>query len=328
MKILVVGYGSIAKRHIENLMKMSNIDILVFTSVSKHLKNHKECKFFKNIQDAINEKPNAAIICSVTSRHIENSLILAKSGIHLLIEKPLSNTITKTDNLLKITKNKKLITLMGCNLRFHPCIQKIKTLLEDNAIGKVFFVQAEHCSYLPDWHPNEKYENSYAANKNLGGGVLLTSIHEIDYLYWFFGMPKDVFSFTEKITTLKVTADDFSSVLLHFKNNIVAEIHLDFFQKPISRGCKIVGSKGIIQWDYTKESVQLFNYKNNRWKKILTLNFFNINQTYRDELKHFIKCLQNREKSLNPISDGIDTLKIALNAKKSSKIKKVVKFNE
>ncbi len=328
MKILVVGYGSIAKRHIENLMKMSNIDILVFTSVSKHLKNHKECKFFKNIQDAINEKPNAAIICSVTSRHIENSLILAKSGIHLLIEKPLSNTITKTDNLLKITKNKKLITLMGCNLRFHPCIQKIKTLLEDNAIGKVFFVQAEHGSYLPDWHPNEKYENSYAANKNLGGGVLLTSIHEIDYLYWFFGMPKDVFSFTEKITTLKVTADDFSSVLLHFKNNIVAEIHLDFFQKPISRGCKIVGSKGIIQWDYTKESVQLFNYKNNRWKKILTLNFFNINQTYRDELKHFIKCLQNREKSLNPISDGIDTLKIALNAKKSSKIKKVVKFNE
>ena len=309
-------------------MKMSNIDILVFTSVSKHLKNHKECKFFKNIQDAINEKPNAAIICSVTSRHIENSLILAKSGIHLLIEKPLSNTITKTDNLLKITKNKKLITLMGCNLRFHPCIQKIKTLLEDNAIGKVFFVQAEHGSYLPDWHPNEKYENSYAANKNLGGGVLLTSIHEIDYLYWFFGMPKDVFSFTEKITTLKVTADDFSSVLLHFKNNIVAEIHLDFFQKPISRGCKIVGSKGIIQWDYTKESVQLFNYKNNRWKKILTLNFFNINQTYRDELKHFIKCLQNREKSLNPISDGIDTLKIALNAKKSSKIKKVVKFNE
>tara|TARA_B100000029_G_scaffold514685_2_gene618444 strand:+ start:619 stop:1605 length:987 start_codon:yes stop_codon:yes gene_type:complete len=328
LKILVVGYGSIAKRHIENLLKIPDIEILVYSSVRKHARTHNKCEFFKNIRDAIKEKPDAAIICSVTSRHIQNSLVLANSGIHLLIEKPLSNTLSNTEHLQKITKNKKLVTLIGCNLRFHPCIQKIKKLLDDKTIGKIFFIRAEHASYLPDWHPNEKYENSYAAKKNLGGGVLLTSIHEIDYLYWLFGMPKDIFSVTEKISNLKVTADDFSSLLLHFKNKIVAEIHLNFFQKSLSRGCKIVGSKGIIQWDYTTNSVKLYNYKNNRWKNILLLKKFDINQTYIDELNHFIKCLKNQEKSLNPICDGINTLKIALNAKKSSKTKRVVKLNE
>ncbi len=328
MKILIVGYGSIGKRHVQNLLKIPNIDIIVCTSITKNLQKNKKCKFFHTIRESLKEKPDAAIICSVTSEHIKDSIILAKSGIHLMIEKPLSHTSTNTKNLLKITENKNLITLIGCNLRFHPCIKKIKELLKQKSVGNVFFVQAEHGSYLPDWHPGEKYRNSYAANSSLGGGVLLSSIHEIDYLYWFFGMAKEVFSFSEKLGTLKISADDFSSLLLRFKNKVVAEIHLDFLQKPTSRSCKIIGSKGIIQWDYNGQSLKLFNYKNNTWKTVMNLKQFDLNQTYIDELIYFIKYVKNKKKTLNPLSDGIETLKIALNAKKSSKMKKVVMFND
>lgn len=92
---------------------------------------------------------------------------------------------------------------MGCNLRFHDCIKKMKSLLEKETIGKIISVKVECGAYLPDWHPYEDYSKGYAARDDLGGGVVLTCIHELDYLYWFFGEIKEVFSITGKFSNLK-----------------------------------------------------------------------------------------------------------------------------
>ena len=69
-----------------------------------------------------------------------------------------------------------------------------KELLEQEKIGKVISVQAENGSYFPDLHPHEDYRISYAGKKVLGGGIILTQIHDVDYLYWFFNYPKSIFS--------------------------------------------------------------------------------------------------------------------------------------
>jgi predicted dehydrogenase len=328
LKVLVVGYGSIGKRHVDNLLRYCDVEVIVCTKISKNLKKNKRCHFFKTIQESIKEKPNAAIICSITNRHVADSILLANAGIHLLIEKPLSNTLLNTKKLLQITEDKKLITLIGCNLRFHPCILKIKELLKKNSIGKIISVKSEHSSYLPDWHPEENYQTGYAANTSLGGGVLLTSIHEIDYLFWFFGDVDEVFAFSEKISTLKIKSDDFASILLRFKNNLIAEIHLNYFQGFTSRGCKIIGSKGVIIWNHDDESIKLFNNDNKKWKSIMNLKKFDFNDTYVDEVMYFLKCVRNKKKTLNSISDGIETLRITLSAKKASKTKKVVILND
>ena len=107
----------------------------------------------------------------------------------------------------------------------------------------------ESGSYLPDWHPYEDYRNSYASKENLGGGVVLTCIHEIDYLHWFFGEIKELFAMTGKFSDLKIEVDDLASVTMKFSNNIIVELHLDFFQKPDFRCCKIIGTNGTIYWD-------------------------------------------------------------------------------
>ena len=187
MKIVVVGYGSIGKRHVNNLILIPNIEIIICThrnNVDDDLKN--KCKIFESLNDCINQKPVAAIISNVTSLHIQTALKLASAGIHLFIEKPLSNNLENIKELSNIAHEKKLITFMGYNLRFHNCIKKMKELLENNEIGKVISVNVESGSYLPDWHPDEDYRDSYASKENLGGGVVLTCIHEIDYLHWFF----------------------------------------------------------------------------------------------------------------------------------------------
>ena len=171
---------------------------------------------------------------------------MCSSDLHLFIEKPLSNSTENLNALLKLTQKNKLITQVGCNLRFHPCMKKIKNLISKNEIGRIISAEAYNGSFLPDWHPTEEYQNSYASNDILGGGVSLTCIHEVDYLYWFFGLVENVYSITGKFSDLLIKADDMSAILLQFKNKIIAEIHLDYFQRPSSRYCKIIGTKGTI----------------------------------------------------------------------------------
>ena len=320
-----MGYGSIGKRHIQNLSNYSDIEIIVCTKRKQDifLKKNK-CKVIKSLKKSNSENPDFAIISNVTSLHIETAIELANAGIHFLIEKPLSHNQNGVKKLLNVIKTKKLITLIGCHLRFHPCIIKIKEIIEKKKIGKVLAVQAQNSSYLPDWHPYENYKESYAAKKELGGGVVLTSIHELDYLYWLFGKINDVFSISDKSGDLELSCDDMSSSLLKFKAGIVGEVHLDFFQKTIIRQCNIIGTKGIISCNINLNRIKLYNPITKKWSVQLELKNYDINEVYKRELDHFIKCVKNNKKSINDVGEGINVLKIALSIIKSSKIKKMV----
>ena len=327
LKILVVGYGSIGKRHVNNLMKLKNIEILVCSKNKEAYQLKKNgVQVYDSLTKCLNQKPDVGFVCNVTSLHVKTAIKLAQNGCHLFIEKPLSNSLTDINHLLTLIKKKKLITMMGCNLRFHKCIQEIKKILQHNEIGRVISVRVECGSYLPNWHPWEKYQTSYASIKKLGGGVVLTSIHEIDYLYWFFGESKEVFSFTGKFSDLDLSVEDLSAILLRFRKNIIAEVHLDYFQQPDFKSCKIIGTKGILYWDSITNEVSLYNNVKKKWIQKLKLKNYQRNEMYVQEISHFITCVKNKKTTINPINDGLKTLRIALAVKKSSLLKKVIKI--
>lgn len=326
MKILIVGYGSIGKRHLQNIQKVTAHQIIVLSKRKdlKSLKN-KKIKVFDSLNDCIIEKPDMVFITNETAYHIPIAIKLAKLGIHIFFEKPLSNSIKNVRKLETIVKKKKLITQIGCNLRFNESIKKIKSLIEEKAIGKIFSVKVECGTYLPDWHPYEDYKKGYAARDDLGGGVVLTCIHEIDYLYWFFGDVKEVFSLTGKYSNLKIKADDLATIILKFKNNIIGEVHLDYFQRPGIRSCKIIGEKGTIYWNSIDNEVKLYNVNEKKWIKKYGRKKYDKNQEYVDEIIHFLDCVNKNKKSLNDLKQGIETLQIALSIIKSSKQKKMIK---
>jgi len=328
LNVLVVGYGSIGKRHIENLSIFSNLQIFVCTNrkYDSFLKN-KKCKIFSSLDDCIKQKPDIAFIANTTNLHVKTAIKLANANIPLFIEKPLSNSTKDIKILLNIIKKKKLVTMMGCVLRFHPAIKKIKQIISENKIGQIISVHAENGSFLPDWHSDEDYKKSYASLNDLGGGVVLTNIHELDYLYWFFGNVNEVFSITGKFSDLEIDVEDLSSILLRFTNNIIAEIHLDYFQKPSIRSCKIVGTQGTVYWDSNINNVQLYDVKKKKWVDNLKLKNYDLNDMYMDEIKYFFKCVNKEEKSINSIEEGAKILNIAIAIKKSSKLKKMVMIN-
>jgi len=323
MKILVVGYGSIGKRHVKNLELHKDIHVVILTK--QKIKNRKKTIFYNSLHTCINEKPDAAIISNVTSKHIEIAIKLAKNNINLFIEKPLSDSLKHVKELSNIVLKNKLITMIGCNLRFHEAIKKIKEIIDNNQIGKPISCQVENGSYLPLWHPDEDYRKSYSSRKDLGGGVVLTCIHEIDYLYWIFGKINEITAVTSKISNLDIKSEDYAVIIAKFKKNFFAEIHLDYYQRPSTRSFKIIGTNGIVIWNLEANNVKVYKNNTKKWNQKLKLKNYNHNKMYEKELNHFLKCVQNRCETINPLSQGIETLKIALAIKKSSKQKKMVK---
>jgi len=351
-KVLVIGLGSIGKRHIINLLVHTNVKIIVCTkrkniklkkigkskklSVLKsdrvgipsnkiEIPHGKDVKIFNSLDRCLDEKPNIGFITNETSYHVPTITKLIDAGLDLFIEKPISDSMKGLKKISKIVKEKKLITQIGCNFRFHPCIKKMKQLVQNKSIGKIISVQLENGSYLPDYHPWEDYQYSYTAQKKLGGGIIVSEIHDLDYLYWIFGDIKEVFSISGKFSDLKTDTEDLASITLRFNNNIIGHMHLDWFQRPSFRSCKIKGTNGVIFWDSDSNKVKLYNTKKNRWNLVLNAKNYQKNSMYVDEIKHFLKCVQKRENTINGIEEGIRTLQISLAIKKASKLKKVVK---
>ena len=328
MKVLIVGYGSVGKRHVNNLLKYTNSEIIICSKRNDlNLSRKKNVKIFKSLDKCLSEKPDIGFITNETAYHIPDSIKLAKVGLDLFIEKPLSDSMKNIPTLNKIVKQKKLVIQMGYNLRFHKCINKIRQLVKQKKIGRIISIQAENGSYLPDWHPSEDYRKGYAGKKRLGGGIVLTQIHDVDYLYWIFGNPKSIFSFTGKFSNLDISVEDYSASIIQFKNKITAELHLDFFQGPEYRSCKIKGTNGIIFWNSGNNEVKFYNNIKKRWETVLKLKNYDRNQMYVDEIKHFLKCVKNRNKTISSLDDGIKTMNIALGMKKSTKHKKIIKLN-
>ena len=326
MKIAIIGYGSIGKRHLKNLSNIFKGEILLCTKQSLNGKKLSRVKIINSIEKCIQEEPDAVLIANETNLHITTAIKFAKSKTHIFIEKPLSNSNKNIPLLLNETKKHNLTTLIGCNLRFHPCLIKLKQLIIEKKIGKILSVNACNSSYLPLWHKNEDYSKSYAANDKISGGIVMTSIHEIDYLYWLFGNVENVFSYIHKLSDLKIQGNDHASIMMKFSKGMIGEIHLDFYQQYNVRYCKVIGSKGILYLDFLKNFLRHYDYDSKKWNFVLKINKFDYNSMYVQELTHFIDKISKKQKTINDITQAINVQNIGMAILKSSKLNKSIEI--
>jgi len=326
-KILIIGFGSIGKRHANNILNSTNNKIIIFSKRKNVLnnnftKNKKRIEILSNFNQCLKEKPEVAFITNETSLHISFALKLAQNGIDLFIEKPLSNSIKNIDKLSKIVKKKKIILMVGCNFRFYPPIKKIKEIVQKKTIGRIVSAQIENNSFLPDWHPYEDYRGSYASRKSMGGGVTLTQIHELDYLTWIFGNAKKSLSIGGKLSDLKIDTDDLCSAILKLENNVIVELHLDYFSRPFFKRIKIRGIKGTIYWNSDENQIKIFDQNTKKWNLVNLKNNYKlsskkVNQMYVDEIKYFLECVHLRKEPMNNLDESLKILKTAVKLKKS-----------
>lgn len=312
---LIVGFGSIGKRHAENLRKLSIRDIIFLRHAAR---GRLPANHVASIAAALARKPDFAIIANPTSLHISAAKRLARAGVHLFIEKPLSHTMTGIPELIRTARRKKLTTMVGYNFRFHPQLRRMKELLDRGVIGKVVSARVEAGQYLPDWHPGEDYRKGYAARKALGGGVILTLIHEIDYISWLLGKPEAVFCFADHLSDLRIDVEDVAEILIRFRGGAVGEVHLDYIQRAPARRAQIIGTKGTMRWDYFKGELRVYSAKTKKWIVHRDPKNFDRNTMFLQETKHFLACVRGGKQTAIPLREGVASLRTALAAKQSA----------
>src|SRR5574337_1093021 len=202
-KVLISGCGSIGRRHLNNLKALGIRDFILCDPSNEALERASaglaNPALTTDLKAALMARPDAAIICSPSSMHLENAIELAKKGVHLLIEKPLSHTLAGCEELKKVADEKNIVAMMAMCYRFHPVLLRVKELIASKAVGRVFHANYYGGHYLPDWHPTADYRREYAANRSLGGGVVLTSIHGLDNIRGLFGDVVEMCALVDKV---------------------------------------------------------------------------------------------------------------------------------
>lgn len=318
MKHLIIGTGSIGSRHAKNIAQIDpDAEIILLRSSDdkneyvEALQKDSLIKIVHHLTDAIPLQPHTAIIANPTHLHVQTALDILPFCRNIFIEKPLSDTNLKVDELTRIAKERNARILVGYNLRFHPVIRKLKEIVNTEQLGKPLYGSARSSSYLPDWRPGRDYKQTYSAKKDQGGGVVLDLSHEIDYCYHLFGKPSKVTALIPPSKTLGISAEECADILLWSK--IPLHIHLDYVTKNAVRTFDLTCEKGVVHADLITSEIKLFH--NNGREETITLPF-DKNQMYLDEMQHFINVIRDEEDSLVPLTEAIDVLKICLEAKK------------
>lgn len=304
MNILIVGLGSIAKKHITALRAISNdFKIYALRSISNN-DDELGIENIFNLND-VNVVFDFAIISNPTNLHFEYIHKLAKKGINLLIEKPAIHSLDNYDQLIKLINQEKIKTYVACNLRFHPCIIYLRNKIKKEIL-KINEVNVYCGSYLPDWRPDKDFRSIYSSIASMGGGVHLDLIHELDYTTWLFGMPNESKSFLKSASSLNIDSVDYANYVLGY-DTFTVNIILNYYRRKPKREIEIVLENETLTVDLINNSI-----KNDQDDFLFQDDTFNIKETYINQLKYFIDCLNKKETPMNSISESIEVLKIAL----------------
>lgn len=330
LRFLIIGLGSIGERHLHNLRSIAPRSTIAVLRQSIRINSETAAPdganyLFSSKEEALDFNPVAAIIASPAPFHVSIAITLAERGIHLLIEKPLSDNLSNVERLIEICKFKKLKLLTAYNFRFSESAQRIKQTLESGDIGTVVSVNVDVGQYLPDWRQDKDYRQTVSAQKHLGGGVLLELSHEFDYLRWFIGEVDSVFAYTKNTGELEVDVEDCADLLLKFTSGAVATVHLDFLQRTPYRTSKYIGDKGILTWNAISGEICV-QAKGSSRSTVLNSPSNNRNDMYVHELKHFIDCIVNDSTPVVTGYDGLKALEIVAAAKESSVADRAIKL--
>ena len=329
-KILFVGLGGAGQRHLRifrdllppetefsafrAVMKTpllkSDLSIDMDSTVEKQF----DLKLFNSLEEAFDNNPDLVVISTPTSLHYEVARRAAEKSIDIFIEKPFSHNLDGFDKFKDVVFKNNLICFISFQRRFHPYLSKIKELIETEKLGKIITANFNVGSYVPAWHPYEDFKELYACRSDLGGGVLLTEIHEIDLCCWYFGLPDYVYCAGGNYSDIKLDVEDTIHLTLKY-NNFAVQVNLCFMQKHNCRDLYIAGTKGYVEWSMEGNKLFLNDYSKNK-KKILTDPELTNDTMFYFQNSYFLNKL-NRSDNKTYIEIARASLAIVVAAKKS-----------
>lgn len=323
MKVLVVGCGSIGRRHAANAVALATAAVLdVSPDAARACAEATGAVPFDTLHAALAWKPDAVVVATPHRSHLEVARAAIASA-DVLIEKPLSHSLAGVEELLAAADTARHRAFIVCNMRFHPGPAALRQAL--HRVGVPLFARAHVGNYLPSMRPGRDYRELYAARRSEGGGVVLDAVHEIDYLSWLFGPVREVTCRAGKLSTLDLDVEDHALLALRHDSAVEASAELDYLRPRKSRGCEIVGTEGVLLWHSDGKnpercSVRFFGSGASDWETIVDIPALDTARPYSDLMAAFLQEVQTPGTTvLASAHDGARVLEVALAALESAR---------
>jgi len=277
-KIFFVGLGGAGQRHLRVFRQLLppetefsayrkrkktpllNPDFSLNDQLS--IKEKYNVKLLDTLEEGLGNKPDLIVISTPTSLHLDVAKKAAENKINIFVEKPFSNNLQGFDDFCEDVLKNNLYFFVSFQRRFHIFLKKIKEILDNGEIGKIISAVFNVSTYVPAWHPYENFRDLYACRSDLGGGVLLTEIHEIDLCHWYFGLPETVYCAGGNYSGVQLDVEDTAHISLKYRDFAV-QLNLCFMQKYNRRDLYIAGTKGYIEWSQDGNKLMVHKYHNN-----------------------------------------------------------------
>jgi predicted dehydrogenase len=319
MRVLVIGTGSIGQRHINNICALcphATFDVLLREGRNKDsIDLGFDFTVSVSLEQAMSKNPELMIIANPSSLHFQYILAAIKYSIPFYLEKPILSSRSDIDELKEILLTCALPPhIIGCNLRFLPSMIALKTLIEDGVLGKIVHASFEAGQWLPDWRPSKDYRHGYGASKELGGGVSLDLIHEVDAARWLLGDIEKIQAQLWHGSRLEIETEDCACMLLKSKHGPIATVQVDYVSRQAFRRYRIVGDSATAEWDLPSKTLTL-STADGKFLHPLEESAFDVNQTYITAMKELFSAMQTGQSTSQPLSEGIASLEIILQAR-------------
>lgn len=318
--IAVLGLGSIGTRHFFNVLELGVTAIGFDPAPQKRETITVQAKEkFPNVKfeiladqgDVINAA-QAVIIASPHKHHLAALKSCMEAGKHCLVEKPLAVTSDALEPLLIEAKEKDLILCIGFNMRFRPVVEQAKALIPQ--LGKAYTARFICSSYLPDWRAGQDYTANYTADP-VTGGVIFDISHELDLAHHLLGHGAVVSCFADNSGLLDMKSEDRAEITLKHDSGCLSHIHLDYITRPRKRGFECAGENGFLEVNLQTHTLKFFDVNGDLLRDEIHAPPFN-NYEYIEELKDFIKAIENKTAPRCPARDGVINLDHILTARK------------
>jgi len=329
-KILFIGLGGAGQRHLRifkellpedtefigyrrtNKTPLLNKDFSVNSKST--LKEQYNIILYNSFSEALKQDPDLIVISNPTSLHYDAAKAAAEMGTAIFIEKPFSHNLEGFEHIEDLVLKNNLNFFISFQRRFHPYLKKVKEIVANGTIGKVINSVFNVCTFVPQWHPYEDFHDLYACKHELGGGVLLTEIHELDLCYWYFVLPEYVYCTGGNYSNIKMDVEDTAHVSLKYKDFSV-QVNLCFMQNYNRRCLFIAGTDGYIEWNQDGNKLLICSYTSGEKKEFTNPEFSNDDMFF-PQATYFLYQFQNIE-SKKYLEIGKASLAIVEAAKES-----------
>ena len=292
MKVLVVGTGSIGKRHIGNLLELgAKVQSFSYRPDAQTL--DPRVTRVPDLAAALASDVHAVVVANRTDQHMDVALQAARAGKHLFLEKPLAASMAGVGELVATVQRKGLVVEAGFMLHSHPNLLWIREQLAQGLLGEIWHMRAAVGQWLPDWRPGTDHRQGYGAFKALGGGVTFDLIHELDLVQWLLGPVADVTAMMRQAAALEIETEAVAQIGLRLASGALAQVHLDYLRPGYGREMEIVGRQGVLRWDYVQGVVTLEAAGQAPREVHRVPEGFVRNHLFLTHMRHFLQRLQS-----------------------------------